>query len=135
MGHVRYNGSQIGDLIASDEKDLLEGLSDRIQRERLEETSRHAPFQKYVLNRRLGLHRPATLKTGDGKTRSENGSVYGQTQQAVEQLPLLFEAASTQQARRPFQRGVWVVPVALVVHANVRPRNPKALQIAPGGSV
>ena len=33
-------GSQIVELIASDEKDLLEGLSDRIQREQLEETSR-----------------------------------------------------------------------------------------------
>ena len=54
------NGNQIVELIDSDEKDLLEGLSDRIQRKRVEENlPKLAPFKQDILNPRLGIHRRA----------------------------------------------------------------------------
>ena len=90
-------GSQIVELIPSDEQDLLEALSDRIEREQVEEhLPKLAPVQQDVLSRRLGLgpyivpQRSKQVMEERGVTK---GSVYGPTQQAVEQLQLLFEAA------------------------------------------
>ena len=90
-------GSQIVELIPSDEQDLLEALSDRIEREKVEESlPKLAPVQQDVLSRRLGLgpyivpQRSKQVMEERGVTK---GSVYGPTQQAVEQLQLLFEAA------------------------------------------
>ena len=91
------------------------------------------PFQQDVLDRRLDLHRPATLKAGDETTSSDKGDGLRTNPTSCRTTPIVVQGClKTKMCTGRSEGGFLVVPVAL---EKVGPRTPKALQVNQGGSV